>query len=146
MEPKKNKKAFFDYQHLETYTAGVVLTGPEVKSVKSGLVNLEGSYVIIKNNEAWLLGAKIAPYSKAPAAQKGYVPDRKRKLLLTKRELVHLAGSLSTKGLTIVPLSMYSSKRLVKVSIALAKGKRQFDKRKAIKEKDYKRRLNSRVR
>ncbi len=146
MDLARNKKAFFDYQHLEKFEAGIVLTGAEVKSVKAGLIQLDGAYVHLRNGEAWLIGAKIARYAKSGADQKDYVPDHDRKLLLTKRELDQLRGSLSTKGLTIVPVSVYSSRRLVKVSIALARGNKQFDKRKAIKEKEFKRRLNSRVR
>lgn len=146
MELARNKKAYFDYTHLETFEAGIVLTGAEVKSAKASRIQLDGSYVVLRQGEAWLIGAKIAPYAKAGFSQAAYVPDHDRKLLLTKHELNHLAGSLSQKGLTIVPLSVYSSRRLVKVKIALAKGKKQFDKRKAIKEKEFKRRLNSRVR
>lgn len=146
MEIKRNKKAHFDYEHLETFDAGIVLTGAEVKAVKSGLVNLEGSYVTIQRGQAILKGVKIARYSKSGADQASYIPDHDKKLLLTKKELNHLAGSLSTKGLTIVPISVYSSKRLVKIKIALARGKRKFDKRAAIKEKEYKRRLNAQFR
>lgn len=146
MDLARNKKAYFDYQHLETLDAGIVLTGAEVKAAKMGLVNLEGSYITIKEGEAILKGCRIAPYPKSGVDQAHYQPDHERRLLLTKKEITHLAGSLSTRGLTIVPLSVYSSHRLVKVKIALARGKRKFDKREAIKEKEYKRRLNSRVR
>jgi len=146
MEPKRNKKAYFDYEHLETFEAGIQLTGSEVKSVKTGLINLEGSYIVLNNGEALLKSAKIARYPKASPEQTAYDPERPKRLLLTKKELNHLAAAVNTPGLTIVPLFMYISKRLVKVKIALARGKRKFDKRAAIKEKEYKRRLNSRVR
>ena len=145
-EVKRNKKAYLDYEHLETWDAGLVLTGAEVKCVKANLINLEGSYIVIKNGEAWLLGASIPRYSKSGHSQAAYVPDRKRKLLLNKQELHYLAGKTEVRGLTIVPLSVYITRRLVKIKIALAKGKRKFDKRKSIKEKEFKRRLNSRVR
>lgn len=146
MEHKRNKKAYFDYEHVELFDAGIVLTGAEVKSVKSGLVNMEGSYVRIRNGEAWIIGLKIAPYPKAGTANAEYRPDRTRKLLLTKRELAHLTGSASAAGLTVIPLFVYSSRRLIKIKIALARGKRKFDKREAIKKREFQRRLNSRVR
>lgn len=143
MELAGNKKAYFDYHQLETFEAGIVLTGAEVKAAKMGLVNLEGSYVTIRDGQAILRGMKIARYPKSGRDQAAYVPDHDRVLLLNKREIGRIAGSLSTHGLTVVPLSVYSSKRLVKIKIALARGKRKFDKREAIKEKEFKRRLNS---
>jgi len=146
MEIKRNKKAYFDYKHLEIFEAGIVLTGAEVKSVKAGLVNLGGSYIRLQGGRAELVAAHIAKYPKSGADQEAYVPDRTRTLLLTKKELLRLSGLLNQRGLTVVPLSVYSSRRLIKIKIALAKGKRKFDKRKAIKDKEYKRRLNSRVR
>lgn len=146
MELARNKKAYFDYEHREILDAGIALTGAEVKAAKMGLVNLGGSYITIRNGQAILKGCHIAKYPKSGADQAHYQPDHDRTLLLTKKEITHLAGSLSTRGLTIVPLSVYSSHRLVKVKIALARGKRKFDKREAIKEKEFKRRLNSRVR
>ncbi|MEK7583610.1 MAG: SsrA-binding protein SmpB [Patescibacteria group bacterium] len=146
MDLSRNKKAFFDYKHLETFDAGIVLSGAEVKATKMGLVNLQGSFVTIKNGQVILKGCRIARYPKSGADQEHYQPDHDRMLLLTKKEIARLVGSLSARGLTIVPLSVYSSHRLVKVKIALARGKRKFDKREAIKEKEYKRRLNSRVR
>lgn len=147
MELKRNKKAFFDYEHLQIYDAGIQLTGAEVKSVKQGHIDLEGSFITVTHGEALLVGAQISPYSKASrVSQSTHRRDRKKRLLLTKKELLEIAGKLLGKGLTVIPLSVYSSKRLVKVRIALARGKRKFDKRAAIKEKEYKRRLNSRVR
>lgn len=146
MELKRNKKAYFDYSHVELFDAGIVLTGAEVKSVKGGLVNMEGSYVRIRDGEAWIIGMKIAPYPKAGAAVAAVPADRTRKLLLTKKELAHLAGAGSASGLTVVPLFVYSSKRFVKIKIALARGKRKFDKRETIKKRDIRRRLESRVR
>jgi SsrA-binding protein len=147
MELKKNKKAYFDYQHVATYESGIQLTGAEVKSVKMGLINLDGSYITIKDGQAWLLSAKIPLYPKASTGtRQEYNPERPRRLLMTKNELISLTSQLSQRGLTIVPLYLYSSRRLVKVKLALAKGKRKFDKRAAIKEKEYRRRLNSRPR
>ncbi|OGY88965.1 MAG: SsrA-binding protein [Candidatus Komeilibacteria bacterium RIFCSPLOWO2_01_FULL_52_15] len=146
MDLARNKKAYFNYQVLETFEAGIVLSGAEVKAAKEGRVTLDGAYVRIQGGEAWLINATIARYSKSGADQSNYVPDRNRKLLLTKREIEKIAGSLGQNGLTVVPLSVYSSRRLVKIKIALARGKRTIDKREAIKEKDYRRRLNARVR
>lgn len=146
MELKRNRRAYTDYQHLETLTAGIALTGPEVKSAKAGLIQLDGSYVRMRGGEAWLVGAQIAPYPKAGYAQTHYTPDRTRKLLLTRQELHRLVGKLSMKGLTVVPLFVYSTKRLVKVKIAVAKGKRKFDKRAAIKERELRRQIQVRLR
>ena len=105
-----------------------------------------GLFDVCHMGELWLRGARIAPYPKASPKQANRAPDAERKLLLNKSEINKLIGALSQKGLTIIPLSVYSSRRLVKIKLALAKGKRKFDKREAIKEKEYKRRLNSRVR
>jgi SsrA-binding protein len=146
MEPIRNKKAFFDYEHLETFEAGLVLTGDEVKAVKMHLMNLEGSYVRIKDGEAWLVGTSIARYPKAAFPQQAYDATRSRKLLLTKKELRELNTKLATRGLTVVPCFVYSTRRLVKIRIALARGKRKFDKRETIKKREFQRRLNVRVR
>ena len=145
MEIKRNKKAYFNYHILDTYDAGIVLSGAEVKSVKEGLVNLEGSYVDIRNRRVWLKGVRIAPYPKSGNDQKHYRPDRERALLLTRKEIGKLAGAVGASGLTIVPLSVYSSRRLIKIKIALARGKRKFDKREAIKERELKRRIKTRL-
>lgn len=137
----ENKRALFDFNIQEKFEAGLVLTGPEVKSVKKGSINLQGSYVLPKGGEMWLVGAHIAPYSPAKGAQIHYDPKRDRKLLLTKKELSYLLGKSSSKGLTIVPVSVYTTHRLVKCQIAVATGKKKHDKRVAIKKRELEREI-----
>ena len=136
-----NRRARFDYEMLTHYTAGVELVGLEVKAVKAGQMSLAGSYVGIRGGEAFLLGAEIAPYQpkNTPA---DYDPKRARKLLLSKEELNELAEAEGTKGLTIVPLSVYNKGRFLKADIAIARGKKKFDKRESIKKRDTERDLN----
>lgn len=135
-----NKKARFDYQILETFEAGIVLSGQEVKSVRSGAARLTGSFVTFHGNTPLLTNALIPLYKHA-SLDKDYIPDASRKLLLKKREINHLRGKLEQKGLTIVPLSLYTSGRLIKLEIGLAQGKKTFDKRHSIKERDVKREI-----
>lgn len=135
-----NKKARFDYQILETFEAGIVLSGQEVKSVRSGGARLTGAFVTFHGNTPLLTNALIPLYKNA-ALSKEYIPDASRKLLLKKREINHLRGKLEQKGLTIVPLSLYTSGRLIKLEIGLAQGKKTFDKRHSIKERDTKREI-----
>jgi SsrA-binding protein len=131
-----NKKATFDYQILEEFEAGLVLTGAEVKSAKLGHISLQGSFVSIRKGEAWLKKIHISPYKKAKLAQKNYDPEHDRKLLLKNKEIDYLIGKTKEKGLTIIPISVYTTRRLVKVKIALVRGKKKFDKRQAIKNRD----------
>jgi SsrA-binding protein len=133
-----NKKARFDYHIEDTLEAGLALEGWEVKSLRDGRIQLKESYVIIQNNEAWLIGAHI---SALPSASTHITPDptRTRKLLLHRRELDRLIGAMDRQGYTIVPLAMYWSKGRVKLEIGLAKGKKQHDKRAAIKARDWER-------
>jgi SsrA-binding protein len=133
-----NKKARFDYFIENEYEAGLVLEGWEVKSLRAGKVNLTEAHVIIKYNEAFLLGAQIQPL---PTASAHLHPDpiRTRKLLLNKRELDKLIGSVERQGYTLVPLSLYWKRNRVKAKIALAKGKKTHDKRDTIKDRDWKR-------
>jgi len=135
-----NKKARFDYEILETFEAGIVLSGQEVKSVRSGSARLSGSFVTFQGNIPYLTNILIPGYKHA-TVEKDYVPDASRKLLLKKKEINYLRGKLEQKGLTIVPLSLYTSGRLVKVEIGLAQGKKQFDKRRTIKEREAKREI-----
>lgn len=131
-----NPRAKFDYQILETYEAGLVLTGFEVKAAKSGRLNLKSSYITIKNNEAFLINAQLMPYQpkNTPA---DYDPNRTRKLLLHKKEIKKLIGKSSEKNLTLIPTKMYFNNRgFAKVEIALGKGKKMFDKRDAVKKRD----------
>jgi len=131
----KNKKALFGYEILEIYEAGLVLKGYEVKSIKAGRMSLKGSYVVIRGGELWLLNASIPPYQ-PKNTPKDYNPEHSRKLLLTKKEINSLIGKSKQKGLTLVPLEAYNRHRRVKLKFALAKGKKKFDKREALRKKD----------
>ena len=131
----ENRKAHFNYEILEKYETGIELLGTEVKSVRSGHMSLEGAFVIIRGGEAFLINANIPPYQ-VKNAPKDYDPLRNRKLLLTKKEIVNLAGNEKNKSLTIVPISVYNKNRKIKVEIALVKGKKQFDKRKALEKRE----------
>lgn len=130
-----NKRAGFDYEILETYEAGIQLSGQEVKSVKTGHVNLQGAFVVIKDNEASLLNAHIPPYQPMNVPE-SYDPDRSRKLLLRREELRQLIGRISQKGLTLLPLKVYTKKGLIKVEIGLARHRKQRDKRELIKKRE----------
>lgn len=135
-----NRRALHDYDLLEKFEAGVVLTGPEVKSAKMGRVQIAGSFVRVDGkSEVWLLGATISPYP--PAADRNSPSDRERKLLLNKREQKKLMGQ---KGLTIVPLKLYTvgKSNRIKIEIALARGKRQYEKRESIKKREIKREIS----
>ncbi|MFS9508804.1 SsrA-binding protein SmpB [Legionella pneumophila] len=133
-----NRKAGFDYFIEDQYEAGLVLEGWEVKSLRAGKINLSDSHVIIKYGEAFLLGAQIQPL---PTASTHFIPDpaRTRKLLMNKKELNHLIGSVERQGYTIVPLSLYWKKNKIKIKIALAKGKKEHDKRDTIKDREWQR-------
>ncbi len=134
----QNKDIFKNYQILEKFDAGIVLHGFEVKSIFSGKGSLKGSYVSKKGNELYLVNFYIPPYQEKNCF-KNYDPYRPRKLLLKKREINYLINKLKTKGLTIVPLKIYNKNNLIKVEIALVKGLKKFEKREKIKEKDFKR-------
>lgn len=134
-----NKKASFLYEILEKHEAGISLYGPEIKSIKSGKVNLSDGYVIIKNGEALLLNVHVSPYAKATRENKD--PLRTRVLLLHKNEIMRLYGKTKEKNLTIVPLKMYLKGGMAKLEIALVKGKKLYDKRASIKEKEQKREI-----
>jgi len=133
----KNKKAFFDYEILETLEAGVVLNGSEVKSVKAGHVQLKGSYVSIRGAETWLIKTHISPYKQGVK----FEPERERKLLLKKSEIRSLAGRLNTAGTTLIPTEIYLKKNLIKVAVSLARGKKQYDKREVKKKRELERSL-----
>ena len=135
-----NSKALFDYEILERFTAGIELEGTEVKSVRAGKCSLRGSFVAIRGQEAFLIGADIPAYQPKNAPQ-NYDSLRARKLLLSKAELEELSDAEGTKGLTIVPLSVYNKGRFLKLDIAIARGKKKFDKRQAIKKRDVERDL-----
>ena len=130
-----NRKARFDYEILETYEAGIELFGFEVKSVKTGRLNLTGSFAVIKDREAWLLNANIPAYQpqNAPA---DYDPNRSRRLLLHKSEIKELIGKSAQKGLTLVPLKVYTKRNRVKILLGLGKHKKKTDKREQIKKRE----------
>ncbi len=132
-----NKKARYDYHVLETYEAGLVLSGAEVKSVRCGEVSLKESYIRPIRGELFLIGAHIAPYAFSGLAD--YDPVRKRKLLMHRMEIDKLRGSVERKGLTLIPLSIYLKGGYAKLEVALAKGKAAPDKRQGIKERESKR-------
>lgn len=137
-----NKKALFNYEILETYEAGVVLIGSEVKSIREGRVSLKESYAEIRDGEVFLINCHISPY---PAANIfNHEPKRRRKLLLHKREIKRLLGRTTEKGLTLVPTKLYLNDRgIVKVELALAKGKKAYQKREAIRERDREREMRA---
>ncbi len=135
----ENRKARHNYSILEKFEAGLVLTGPEVKSAKNGRANLQGAYVIPKSGELWLTGLQIAPYPPAHREQANYDLSRDRKLLLTQAEINYLFGKLKQKGLTVVPLSLYTSHRFIKVELGLARGKTLYDKRVSLKRRETER-------
>jgi SsrA-binding protein len=138
-----NRKAAFDYHLLETFEAGLALTGTEVKAIREGRVNLRDSYCRLERAEAYLLGAHIGQYSHGGYA--GHDPTRPRKLLLRREELNKLLGRTTERGLTIVPVRMYFKKGRVKLAIALAKGKKTFDKRETIRRREAERETRAAV-
>lgn len=130
-----NKLARRDYEILETFEAGLVLTGQEVKSVRAGQMKLQGAYVTIARGEAWLVGAHIPPWKPAGNLS-GYERDRSRKLLLHKRELDYLAGKTGEKGLTLVPIRVYTSRGRLKLEFTLSRGRKEFEKREVIRRRE----------
>lgn len=136
----KNKKAYFEYHILEEYDAGVVLIGSEVKSIREGNVTLSDSFIYLKDGEVWLKNFKIARYNQNHPSVK-HDDNRDKKLLLTKKEISKIGKSLQDKGTTCVPLSVFVKKNKIKIKIGVAKGKKLWDKRQTIKERDIKRDL-----
>ncbi len=139
-----NRKARYDFEILDTYEAGIVLTGTEVKSLRQGNANLSDSYAILKNGELWLLGMHISPYDHGSYANVD--PLRNRKLLLHKKELLKLTGKITSKGLTLVPLRVYFTHNIVKILIGIARGKKEYDRREDIKKRDAERSIRQQLR
>lgn len=137
----KNQKVFFNYEITDKYNAGIELLGFEVKSVKEGRGNMEGSYVVIRGGEAYLIGLDIPPYQQKNTPD-GYDSKRNRRLLLNKKELEILAEREGEKGLTIVPISLYNNGRKIKLELGVAKGKKKFDKRQTIKKRESDKEIN----
>lgn len=134
-----NRKARHEYFLMDEYEAGLVLQGSEIKSVRAGRISLAQAYIRIENNEAWLVDAHIAPYDQA--ARFNHEPTRPRKLLLHRKEISHLEAEVTQKGVTIVPLKVYLKDGLAKIEIAVAKGKKLYDKRDAIAKRDAQREM-----
>jgi len=133
-----NKKAYFEYQILKKIEAGIILTGQEVKSSRLGRMSLIGSYVVLREGEVYLVGTNIPPYQPKNITS-DYNPGQPRKLLLKKAEIEYLIGKTKEKGLTLVPLRVYTNKRKIKLEIGIAKGKKKRDKREEIKKRETRR-------
>lgn len=141
----ENRKARYDYEILDSYEAGLALRGCEVKSIKTGHISLKGSYVVIKDNEAYLINAFVPPYQPANTPD-DYNPERSRKLLLKKSEIQSLIGKSKQKGLTLIPLKIYTKQGKIKLGFAVGKGKRKTDKREAIKKREVEREMQRKIR
>lgn len=140
----RNRKAYHDYTIEDTFEAGIALIGSEIKSIRAGRVNLRDGYAAVENGEVWMYNVHIAPYD--PASRYGHEPRRKRKLLLHKREIARLERRVQEKGYTLVPVRLYLRGNLAKVELALARGKRQYDKRAALAEREADRRAERAIR
>ena len=140
-----NPRAKFDYHILEKFEAGIVLFGHEAKAIKNNRMSLKGSYVTINNEEAWLINTQISPYQ-PKNTPKEYDPTRSRKLLLHKKEINSLIGKTKQKGLTLMPLRVYTKRNRIKLEFALAKGKRKTDKREKIKKRETDRKIDRALR
>ena len=136
----EHKKARLNYEILEEFEAGLELLGGEVKAIRAGQGKLEGSHVVVRNGEAYLVGASVPPYQ-AANTKKGYDAERSRRLLLTKKELVQLGQYEGQKGLTIVPLTVYTKGRNLKMRIAAVRGRKAHDKRTVLKARDTEREI-----
>ena len=137
----QNKKARRDYEIIESFDAGIELFGFEVKALRTKKGRLEGGHVTVRGGEAFLLNFQLPPYQ-APNTPESYDPERPRRLLLTKKEIDRLIGFEQQKGLTIIPLTVYNKGSLIKIEIAIAKGKKKHDKRETIKKRDVEREIN----
>lgn len=136
----ENRKARHDYHIEETYEAGIALTGTEVKSLRLGRANLQDSYAVVENGELFLYNMHISPYTHGNMFN--HEPKRRRKLLMHKREITRLLGQTQEKGYTLIPLKVYFRRGIAKLELALAKGKRLYDKREAIARRDERRRID----
>ena len=139
-----NRKAFFDYEVLERIEAGLVLTGTEIKSVRAGRVDLRGSYARLEDGELWLHGLHISAYDHTGMGN--HDPKRPRKLLMHREQIVNISGKVSQKGLALVPLRLYVKKHWAKAELGLVRGKRQYDKRRAIMDRERDREAQRAVR
>lgn len=130
----RNRKALHEYEILDTWEAGLVLTGPEVKSIRAGKVSLGEAFARVEGNEVWIHGMHVSPYD--PASRWNVDPLRARKLLLKTREIRRLIGATQEKGLTLVPLDLYFRRGYARITLALARGKKLYDKRQSLKERE----------
>jgi SsrA-binding protein len=135
----KNKKAFFNYEIVDSFEAGIVLTGAEVKSIKSGRINLTNAYVKIVGGELWLVGADIPRYKHDGSEE--YDAQRSRKLLVKRKELIEIESRLRQKKLTLIPLSVYTTRGKIKVEVGFGKGRKRYEKKAREKKKDLEREL-----
>jgi SsrA-binding protein len=135
----KNRRGRYDYEILDTVEAGIALLGPEVKSLRAGKASLSDAYAVVRRGEVYLVNAHISPY--AQAGRENPDPRRERKLLLHRAEIARLQGKVAERGLTLVPLSLYFKDGRAKVELALARGKRRYDKREAIRKREEDREL-----
>lgn len=140
----KNRKALYDYIISDTYEAGIVLTGTEIKSIREGKANLKDSYAIIKKGECFILGMHISPYDKGNRFN--HDEYRTRKLLLHKNEILKIRDKIEIKGYTLVPIKLYFSKNKAKILLGIGKGKKVYDKRESMKEKDINREIKKSLR
>lgn len=138
----KNKKIEYDFEIIERYEAGIVLNGQEVKSLRKQGVNLNGTFITIKENEVFWTQAKIPPYQ-PQNIYNNYEEIRDRKLLISKKEINYLLGKTKEKGLTLMPISVYTKKSFIKMEFALVRGKKKHDKRAKIKKRDIERKINT---
>jgi len=139
-----NKKAKFDYEILETFEAGLVLNGIEVKSIRGGGASLKGAFVTFHGENAFLTNMHVSKYKYAGNTPE-YEPERSRRVLLKRREIRYLRGKSEERGLTIVPISLYTKGRRIKVEIAVCRGKKKYDKRASIKKRELKRELAQKI-
>ena len=133
-----NRKAKFDYERLDSFEAGLVLTGQEVKSIRDGGAKIDTGHIVVNKGDLYLIGANIAPYKRVSKLE-NYDPARSRKLILHKKEIQQLIGKLSEKGLTAVPISLYTRGNRIKLELWLARGKKAFEKKQKIKDRDINR-------
>lgn len=140
MKISTNRKANFEYHILEEYDAGIVLLGSEVKSIKAGNVTINDSFIYLKDGEVWIKNLKVARYAQMHPSDK-HDENRDKKLLLTSHQIEKIGKELHNTGITCIPLSIFTKKNKIKLNIALVKGKKNWDKRQSIKEKDIKREL-----
>ena len=134
-----NRKAKFEYFLLERYEAGIALKGSEIKSIRAGQISITEAYVQVNGSNAWLVNANISPYD--PASRENHDPKRNRRLLLNKREIKEIGEGIQRKGLTVIPVEVYLKDGLAKLNIALAKGKKLYDKRNSIAEREIQREI-----